>query len=164
MPSKKSEFTAIIEKLPHKGGMHLINVPQKLALTFAERKAVRIFCTINDSVKYACALRPNGEGGFFINVATPILKKAKVSLGQKINVSIQKDTTEFGHKVPEELAELLAQDEEGKKYFDQLTNGTQRSLIYYIAQAKSIEKRIERSLLFINRLKDTKGSWKPGKT
>lgn len=159
-----SEFTATIEKLPFKGGMHFITVPQKVALTFAERKAVRIFCTINNSVKYACALRPNGDGGFFINVGTPILKKGKFLLGQKIKATIQKDKTEFGHTVPEELTELLAQDEEGKKYWDQLTNGAQRSLIYYIAQAKSVEKRIERSLLFINRLKDTKGAWKPGKS
>jgi Bacteriocin-protection, YdeI or OmpD-Associated/Domain of unknown function (DUF1905) len=164
MPAQKVEFIAKIEKLIGKGGMHFLTVPQKTALKFAERKAVRIFCTINDSVKYACALRPDGEGGFFINVGTPILKKGKFLLGQKIKATIQKDKTEFGHTVPEELTELLAQDDEGKKYWDQLTNGAQRSLIYYIAQAKSVEKRIERSLLFINRLKDTKGAWKPGKS
>ncbi|NOT77358.1 MAG: DUF1905 domain-containing protein [Cyclobacteriaceae bacterium] len=163
MPGKV-EFGAFIEKLPVKGAMHLIKVPQKVALQFSERKSVRIFCTINESVKYACALRPDGDGGFFISVGSPILKKGKFKLGQKIKAVIQKDDTEFGHEFPEELKELLAQDMEGKKYFEQLTNGAQRSLIYYINQAKSIEKRIERSLLFINRLKDTNGTWKPGKS
>ena len=160
----RSEFTATVEKQPFKGGMHFINVPQKLALAFSERKGVRIFCTLNDSVTYPCALRPKGDGRFYINVGMPILKKGKFIIGQKVRAAIQKDTTKFGHKVPEELTELLAQDKEGKKYWEQLTNGAQRSLIYYIAQAKSVEKRIERSLLFINRLKDTKGAWKPGKS
>lgn len=164
MPAKKVEFVSVINKLSHKGGMHFMNVPDQVAKKFTERKAFRIFCTINNDVKYACALRPNGEGGFYINVGTPILRKGKLRLSQKIHVVIQKDTTEFGHQVPEELTELLAIDEEGKKYFEQLTNGMQRSLIYYIAQAKSIDKRIERSLLFINRLKNTKGAWKPGKS
>ncbi|CAN5466668.1 hypothetical protein BH10BAC4_BH10BAC4_20680 [soil metagenome] len=155
----KSAFTAIIQKL-QKSGFHVVNVPQKIALTFSKRQAVRIFCTINDSIRYACALRPTGDGGFYINVATAILKKGRLSLGQKINVNIQKDTTEYGHKMPKELKELLNQDEEGKKYWDQVPNSAQRNMIYYIAQAKSIEKRIERSLLFVNRLKNTKGNWK----
>ena len=163
MPARKAEFDAVIEKLPYKGGMHFVNVPQPVAKKFAERKAVRIFCTINGDVKYACALRPNGSGGFYINVGTPILKKGKLKLNQKVHISIHKDSTEYGHQVPEELKELLAIDEEGEKYFRQLTNGMQRSLIYYISQAKSIDKRIERSLLFINRLKNSKGTWKPGK-
>ena len=164
MPAKKTAFDSIIEKLPFKGGMHFMNVPDPIAKKFAERKAVRIFCTINNNVKYACALRPNGAGGFYINVGTPILRRGKLKLNQKVQVTIQADNTEYGHQIPEELTELLAIDPEGEKYFNQLTNGMRRSLIYYIAQAKSIDKRIERSLLFINRLKNTKGTWKPGKS
>jgi Domain of unknown function (DUF1905)/Bacteriocin-protection, YdeI or OmpD-Associated len=160
----KSDFHSIIERLPYKGGMHFIRVPQRIALLFSERKSVRIFCMINDTIEYPCALRPDGKGGFFINVGTPILKKGNLTLNQKIRTTIRKDNTKYGHKIPAELSELLAQDLEGKLYWDGLSNGAQRSLIYYIAQAKSIEKRIERSLLFINRLKDTKGAWKPGKT
>ena len=101
--------------------MHFMAVPDPIAKKFAERKAVRIFCIINNDVKYACALRPNGEGGFYINVGTPILKKGKLNLYQKVHVTIHEDNTEYGHKVPEELKELLAIDPEGEKYFKQLT-------------------------------------------
>ena len=163
MAKKKEEFDSIIEKLPYKGGMHFMVVPKRIAHKFTERKAVRIFCTINRTVRYACAIRPDGEGGFFINVGTPILRKGNLFLGQKIHVSIEKDTTEYGHKVPEELKEILNSDDLAKEYFGQLSNSQQRSLIYYISQAKSIDKRIERSLLFINRLKNTNGTWRPGK-
>ena len=98
-----------------------------------------------------------------ISVGLPVLRKAKLQKGSKVQVSVRKDGTVYGHPVPKELKELLTLDEEGKKYWDQLTNGAQRSLIYYINSAKSVDKRIERSLLFINRLKETKGAWKPGK-
>lgn len=163
MANKKDEFDSIIEKLPYKGGMHLMVVPNKVAYKFTERKAVRVFCTINRDVKYACAIRPDGEGGFFISVGRPILRKGKLFLGQKIHVLVELDKTEYGHKVPEELKEILKTDDMAKKYFGYLSNSQQRSLIYYIAQAKSIDKRIERSLLFINRLKNTNGTWRPGK-
>lgn len=163
MERSKTAFTAIIEKQPFKGGMHYIDVPLKIAGQFTDKKSVRVFCKIDGDVEFACAVRSNGKGGFFISVGTPILKKAKLKKGQKITAAIRKDETKYGHKEPQELKELLAQDEEGRKYWEQLTNGAQRSLIYYINSAKSVDKRIERSLLFINRLKDTKGGWKPGK-
>jgi Domain of unknown function (DUF1905)/Bacteriocin-protection, YdeI or OmpD-Associated len=163
MPSAKAAFNVTIEKQPFKGGMHYIDVPLQVARQFTDKKSVRMFCQINGDVEFACAVRSNGKGGFIISVGLPILKKAKLQKGQIVKASLRKDETKYGHKEPKELKELLAQDVEGKQYWDQLTNGAQRSLIYYINSAKSVDKRIERSLLFINRLKDTKGGWKPGK-
>lgn len=164
MAKSKTVFSAIIEKQPFKGGMHYIDVPLVVASVFTEKKSVRVFCKIDGDVEFPCAIRSNGKGGFFISVGTPVLRKAKLEKGQKISAAIRKDETTYGHKEPKELKELLALDDEGKKYWEGLTNGAQQSLIYYINSAKSIDKRIERSLLFINRLKDTKGAWKPGKS
>ncbi len=156
-------FTATVEKQPFKGGMHFIEVPVKVAQQFTDKKSVRVFCKLNNDFEFPCAIRSNGMGGFMISVGLPVLRKAKVEKGAKVQAAIRKDSTKYGHKEPEELKELLAMDEEGRKYWEQLTNGAQRSLIYYINSAKSVDKRIERCLLFINRLKDTKGAWKPGK-
>jgi uncharacterized protein YdeI (YjbR/CyaY-like superfamily) len=156
-------FQATIEKQPFKGGMHFIEVPLKVARQFTDKKSVRMFCRITPEVEFPCAIRSNGKGGFMISVGLPILRKARLKKGSEVQVSVRKDETVYGHPVPKELKELLTLDEEGKKYWDQLTNGAQRSLIYYINSAKSVDKRIERSLLFINRLKETKGAWKPGK-
>ncbi|MFZ6001471.1 MAG: YdeI/OmpD-associated family protein [Bacteroidota bacterium] len=162
MALSKVTFKAVIEKQPVKSGMHFIDVPLKVVRQFTDKKSVRVFCKIND-VEFPCAIRSNGDGGFMITVGTPTLKKAKLTKGQAITASVRKDETKYGHKEPKELKEILAIDDEGREYWEQLTNGAQRSLIYYINSAKSVDKRIERSLLFINRLKDTKGAWKPGK-
>ncbi|MFZ5970284.1 MAG: YdeI/OmpD-associated family protein [Bacteroidota bacterium] len=157
------KFTATIEKQPFKGGMHYMDVPTQVAHQFTDKRSVRVFCQLNSDFEFACAIRSNGKGGFMISVGLPVLRKAKVKKGDKVQAAVRKDHTKYGHKEPEELKELLAMDDEGRKYWEQLTNGAQRSLIYYINSAKSVDKRIERCLLFINRLKDTQGAWKPGK-
>ena len=157
---KGVQFNAVIER---QKGMHVVVVPGRVAKQFTPRKAVRVFCALEDKIEYACAIRPDGDGGFYINVATTKLRQAKLKPGQKVSVTVRKDETKYGHKEPKELKELLAMDEAGRKYWEKMTNSQQRVCIYYVNQAKSVDKRIERCLLFINRLKDTKGAW-PGKS
>lgn len=152
-------FKSELEKKSGKGGFHFIRVPDKIAANFTERKAVRVFCNINDKFEFACAIRPDGDGGFFINVNTTKMQKAKLKVGQQVFASVKKDKTTYGYKMPAELKAILDTDEEAKKYWDAVRNSHQRQMIYYIDSAKSIDKRIERSLLFVNRMKNTKGAW-----
>lgn len=152
-------FNSTIEKKTGKGGYHFIAVPQGIAKQFTDTKAVRVFCTINDVLEFACAIRPDGDGGFFINVNTTKMQKAKLKVGEKVKASVRVDKTKFGYKMPAELQAILDTDEEAKQYWDAVRNSHQRQMIYYIDSAKSVEKRIERSFLFINRMKNTKGAW-----
>lgn len=152
-------FKSSIEKKTGKGGFHFVRVPDKIAKQFTDRKAARVFCTINGKLEFACAIRPDGDGGFFINVNTIKLQKAKLRVGDNVSASVRVDKTTYGHKMPNELKAILDTDEEAKKYWDAVRNSHQRQMIYYIDSAKSIDKRIERSLLFVNRMKDTKGAW-----
>jgi len=158
VPDKLS-FKSQIERKGGKWGYHFIAVPDKIAKQFTEGKAIRIFCTLNDMLEFACAIRPDGEGGFFINVNTTKMQKAKLKSGQVVSASVRKDKTTYGHKMPAELQAILDTDEEAKKYWDGVRNSHQRQMIYYIDSAKSVDKRIERSLLFINRMKNTRGAW-----
>jgi hypothetical protein len=152
-------FKSSFERKGGKWGYHFITVPNKVAVQFTDRKSVRVFCTINDTLEFACAIRPDGDGGFFINVNTSKMQKAKLRVGQVVSASVKKDKTTYGHKMPAELKAILDTDDEAKKYWDAVRNSHQRQMIYYIDSAKSVDKRIERSLLFINRMKNTKGAW-----
>ena len=155
----KVSFRSRVDKKVGKGGYHFISVPNKIASQFTSTKAVRVFCNIDDKLEFACAIRPDGEGGFFINVNTTKMQKAKLRLGQEVSASVKKDKTTYGYKMPSELKAILDTDEEAKKYWGAVRNSYQRQMIYYIDSAKSVDKRIERSLLFINRMKNTKGAW-----
>jgi uncharacterized protein YdeI (YjbR/CyaY-like superfamily) len=59
--------------------------------------------------------------------------------------------------MPEELAELLAQDEEGDRLFHALTPGKLRTLLYLVGQPKSSDIRLHRALVVVEHLKTNQG-------
>lgn len=147
-------FESTLDRLPRKGGEFYIMVPDDVAMQFVEgRKPARVRCILNDKVDFQCAIRPKGGGGFYINIGTPLRQEGKFVLGQKLRAAVRKDESEFGRDVPEELQELLEMDEEGKRLFYDSLPSHQRAIIYYVAGAKSVQVRIDRAIMMINRLK-----------
>ncbi len=147
-------FETILERLPNKGGEFYMMVPDEVAERFVQgRKPARVRCVINGTVHFQCAIRPKGGGGFYINVATPLRQQGKFVLGQKLHATVRKDDSEYGRDMPEELQELLAQDEDAKRLFENAKPVNQRAIIHYIASAKSIQVRIDRAIMMTDRLK-----------
>ena len=129
-------------------------VPDEIAMQFVEgRKPARVRCVLNEKVEFQCAIRPRGGGGFYINIGTPLRQEGKFVLGQKLVAKISKDESEFGRDMPEELHELLEIDHEGKRLFYESLPRRQRAIIYYVAGAKSVQIRIDRAIMLIDRLR-----------
>ena len=148
------QFESILERMPGKGGLFYMPVPQEAALQFMpDRKPVRVVCMLNNSVEFQCAIRPKGDGGFFINVGPSIRAEAKLALGCKLFVKIWPDESTYGRDLPEELSELLAIDPEGNRLFHQLLPGLQRGIIHYVASSRIVQTRIDRAIKMIDRLK-----------
>ncbi|MCF0062704.1 YdeI/OmpD-associated family protein [Dyadobacter chenwenxiniae] len=147
-------FESTLDRLPGKGGEFYMIVPDEVAMQFVQgRKPARVRCLLNDKVDFQCAIRPKGGGGFYINIGTPLRQEGKFVLGQKLHAEIRKDESEFGRDMPEELYELLEMDEEGKRLFHESLPSRQRGIIYYVAGAKSVQVRVDRAIMMINRLK-----------
>lgn len=147
-------FESFLERLPKKGGEFYMMVPDDVAAQFVEgRKPARVRCVLNGHVNFQCAIRPKGGGGFYINVGTPLRQEGKLVLGQKLHAAIRKDDSEYGRDMPEELQELLMQDEEANRLFESAKPVNQRAIIYYVAGAKSIQVRIDRAIVMVDRLK-----------
>jgi uncharacterized protein YdeI (YjbR/CyaY-like superfamily) len=70
-----------------------------------------------------------------------------------VNPTFEADTSEFHFEMPEEFAEILAQDPDADEVFQGLTDGNKRSLIYLLSLVKSTDKKIERGLLIALKLK-----------
>jgi uncharacterized protein YdeI (YjbR/CyaY-like superfamily) len=66
---------------------------------------------------------------------------------------LEKDTSEYGFIVPEEFEEVLRQDDHASAVFLALPKGTRRAIIYLVLQIKSSDKRIEKSIFFLDNLK-----------
>ena len=135
---------------------YYISVSKEVGDQFVKGENRRITCSINGTDPYQCALMYQ-DGGFYILVNNQIRKKIGIEEGDKIEVTIEKDTSKFGHEVPASFEALLDQDEEGKAYFDSLTMGKQRSLIYLVKKVKNVDSQIAKGLAIMQHLRDAKG-------
>lgn len=150
-------FTSTLEESGNKlWGAHFI-VPDVVARLFIDGNDRRVVCLLNEKIEYQCALLPKGDGSFLITVNKKTREKLGLTSGSKVHVSLCKDDSEYGLPMPEELAEVLTQDEEGNRLFHALTPGKIRTLLYIVANVKDSEKRIGRAFAIVEHLKKNDG-------
>jgi ABC-type lipoprotein release transport system permease subunit len=133
--------------------MHYVMVNDEMLTPFLSKNIKRVVCKINDNLDFHCAFMPKKEGGFYINIGSSICNKLNLKLGDSVTLSFREDTTEYQFEMPEELTEVFYQDPDAFTIFDSLTDGNKRSLIYLVNAVKSSEKRIERALKIVEKLK-----------
>ena len=136
---------------------HLIVVPDEIAEKFIGGKgAPRIFCSVEGNTEFPCALNPR-HGRYVIIASKQLIKKSKLKVDVPFQISIRHDP-DNGLGLPEELAEVLIQDEVASRAYEALNDGHKRGLIHYIKQAKSVDSRIKRSLEIMEKMKE-RGNW-----
>jgi hypothetical protein len=135
-------------------GMHYIMLDKKTIATITKGSNKRAICTLNEAVEFHCALMSKKEGGYFTIIGSTIWKKLKLKEGMKVSATFSIDKTEYQFEMPEELKEVLNSDKEWSKLFHLLTEGNQRGLIYLVGQVKSTDKKIERALKIVGRIKN----------
>ena len=151
------QFTAFLESSNNKlWGFHL-PVPDPIAQVFLAEDARRVVCTLNEIVEFQCALIAKGEGVYCIMVNKKTRDQLGLKPGSSARVSLRKDESEYGLPMPEELAEVLAQDEEGNRLFHALTPGKLRTLLYIVGHVKNTDARISRALAIVGHLKANGG-------
>lgn len=151
------EFTAKLENFNTRLWTWHIKVPKAIAKHYLDMGDKRVVCHLNDTFEFQCAIMSAGEGVYFINLNKKIRDQLGLKEGSRIRVMLEKDESEFGMPVPEEFKEVLKQDKKANTYFEQLTPGKQRNLIYIVGQAKNTDLRILRSIIIIDHLKNNLG-------
>ncbi len=150
-------FKAILENFHTRLWSYHIKVPGPIAKHFIDNGDKRVVCTLNDSITFQGGLMPAGDGVYFININKKIRDQLHIKEGSQLNVSLSKDESEYGLPMPEEFKELLNQDEEGREWFEKLTPGKKRNLIYIAGQVKNVDLRIQRSMVMLEHLKSNEG-------
>ena len=151
------EFKAIIENFNTKLWSYHLKVPNLVSKHFLEQGIKRVVCSLNKTVEFQCAIMSAGDGVYFILINKKIRDQLKLKEGSKVEVQLTQDASEFGLPFPVELEEVLAQDKAGKEYFDKLTPGKQRNIIYAAGQVKNPDLRIHRAMILVDHLKKNKG-------
>jgi len=134
-------------------GIHYLEVSKANVKKLGGKFLVRLVCTINGRLKYQCALQGLGGGAGWISLSQARMKKLDLTSGSFVAVKLTADKSRYGLPVPEELKELLRQDQEGKRRFDKLTPGKQRNILHYVGGPKDIDRRLNRALVVIENLK-----------
>ena len=132
-----------------KGGYHYLEVPSETIDQFEKKRKTRLICTIDQHLSYSCGLNHLGNGNYFIILSNANLKKLGKVLGDTIEFEISEDPNPLGVEIPEDLAALLEQDEDLNNVFQKISDGKKRRLIFDIRPMKSIDKRIDKIILFL---------------
>ncbi len=133
-----------------------IPIPMPEAEAYIDGNNRRVICLLNDKLRLQCALMPR-EGNYFILINKAVHRQLELSIGDSIKVQLIKDTSEYGMEMPESFRVLLDQDDEGRKFFQTLTPGKQRSLIYIVSRVKNIDSQLSKGLAILDHLKARQG-------
>lgn len=150
------EFKTTLEHFHNKLWSYYVVIPKAIGEAFIEGDNKRVLCSVNGSEKIHAALM-NKDGDYTVYINNKLQKKLGIEEGQEILVSLEKDHSEYGQPIPESFEVLLTQDDEGRTYFQSLTMGKQRSLIYLVAKVKNVDSQLAKGLAIMHHLKEAKG-------
>ncbi len=156
MTQKANTFKTFIRPPAGEGMAYypLLDIPPEIAEPLLGKKnKVRVVIHFANGAKFHRAIQRNKNGEIFISLGKTTLKEADHFPGDEVEVWLEKDTSQYGMPMPEELEEVMNQDEEGRQRFEELNPGMQRSFLYYINTGKTVDTRINRSLQLIENLK-----------
>lgn len=146
-------FKSKIHHLEHLAGTRYLLVPNEIVEKLGGSFSIRLWCTVDEKVKWQCGLVALGTGDAYISINAQRIKQLKGKEGQSFIVDLEIDDSEYGLEVPEELKELLDQDDEGNRRFNLLVAGKRRFIIRHITAVKSSQLRLERAVTLIKNLK-----------
>lgn len=132
-------------------------VPDEIAKEFIDGNDRRVICTINNKVKFQCAIIPM-KVYYLIQVNKENRKKLQLEEGEPIQVTLEKDHSEYGMEMCSEMEYILNEDIEGHAHFQQLSMGKKRSLIHLVSKVKNVDSRISKTLAILEHLKEYDGN------
>lgn len=150
------KLTCPLQHFHNKLWSYYVAIPKAIGDQFIDGGNRRVLCAINGLPPIHAALMPAGDV-YTIYVKNDLQKKLGVEEGGEVEVHLEKDTTEFGMPLPESFEMVLAQDEEGARYFQALSMGKQRSLVYVVGKVKNVDSQIAKGLAIMHHLKEANG-------
>lgn len=125
---------------------HGIYVPFDVEQTYGSRGRVRMLVQFNG---HPCerALIPDGNGRHFLILGGDLRREIGLTLGERVTVSLTRDTRPDGEEEPcEELAAAIEFEDGAAEKYALLKPGQRRGLNYYITQGKRPETRAKRAV------------------
>lgn len=154
----KFQFSTPLEAARTKLFNWQLRVPADVIAAFlASPTQRRVVCVLNGQEPHQCGLTPIGEGVYVIKVNQARIKQLKLEEGKNVVVELFPDDSKYGLPMPEEMAAVLAEDQEGNKWLHALPPGKLRTLLYIVNQGKDSDDRLWRAVQILEHLKRSGG-------
>jgi hypothetical protein len=137
----------------HDYPMHYLEVPPKVVKALGGKFRLRLICTLNGRHSFHCGLMALGGGSGYLTLSRQRMAEIGARPGDSLRVALRVDESKYGMEMPREFREVLRQDREGRKRFEALKPGKQRTILYHVAGTKDVDRRIDRSLRLVENLK-----------
>lgn len=146
-PSKRFEVSIT--------GTHGIKIPEQVALPFIEAGYDRVLfhAFFNDrSIRFHGALKKYG-GVYMVSFGKGYQQELGVDRNDSFELQLEVDRSKYGVEVPEEFSAVFESDPEAAAIFEGFSDGKKRTLIYHVLRFKSMQSRIDKSLIISENIK-----------
>jgi len=150
------EFKSTVNVFNNNVYYYHLPVPDSVNAYFSQFEHKRVIFSINGKLRKSGGIMKSAEY-YYLLLNKEIVAQLNLQIGQEINVKFEHDTSEYGMPMPEEMQVVLDQDEAALAYFQKLTPGKQRNLIYLVTKIKNPDKRINKALAIVEHLHDVEG-------
>ncbi|MFY8022330.1 MAG: YdeI/OmpD-associated family protein [Bacteroidia bacterium] len=150
--NEKFQFKGILEILDSNPSYSMVSIPSDIISTLPEKGRLRTIGTLNGA-PFSLAIHGRKNGSGFFMIGSALKKTAKITKGDVVEISFSLTDPDF-LELPEELQEVMAQDEEASKIFFGMTVGMQRSLAHYVSSVRNTDSRIKRALELAYKMKN----------
>lgn len=139
----------------HITGTHGVLIPDTIAQPFREsnqqRVAIKAFFEGNQ-ISFHGKLHYY-KNQFQISFGKRYQKQLGVTLQDQFQLQLLKDSSKYGVDMPESLSAVLESDPSAMDFFEALSPGKKRSLIYYVSRFKNVQTQVDKSLIIAENLK-----------
>ncbi|MGV6831599.1 MAG: YdeI/OmpD-associated family protein [bacterium] len=127
---------------------------QAQELLQSKNKRLQILIEFEDKkLQYKGGLLFTNKHGHYIYLSKSKQKELGIFPTDYFNVQITVDTSKYGAPTCEEFEAVFYSDPEAMHYFNKLTDGKKRSILFAIARYKNSQTRIDKALLVSDNLK-----------
>lgn len=136
------EFEAVLDGVEGTQALS-VNFPYDVEKLYGTRGQVKVKVTY-DGVPYRGSLAKMGHHCHFLVVRKDIRKQIGKNEGDKVWVTVQRDTEERIVEIPDDLAALFAEHPDAKALYDRLSFTNRKEYSRWITDAKKPETRAGR--------------------
>ena len=129
-----------------------VNFPFDTVALFGKKGQVKVKVLLDDKVVYRSSLANMGGGCHRLGLTQAIRKELGKTFGDIVEVKLWEDKEERIVIVPDDVQELLNQNEKAKEFYDKMSYTYKKEYIHWIDDAKKEEIRERRKVKMIEML------------